>query len=152
VTVSGDGERQAACAAGGKICVSADYGNTWSPRNENRAWRAVVGSGDGKMLFAIVAGEPVYVSRDYGATWTACGPVKWWGGLASSGDGAYQIATSQSAELWISRASSKVHGDLAVDGGIGIGGAGQFMVVGGTQLVFVAGTVTNVLDGNVGVP
>ncbi len=149
VAVSGDGARQTACASGSKMYVSTDYGSTWTPRDENREWRDVAGSADGKMLVAIVAGEPVYVSRDYGATWTACGPVKWWGGVASSADGAYQIASSQVAELWASRASSKVHGDLTVDGGLGVGGAGQLMVRGGTQLVFVVGGVVNVLDADI---
>jgi hypothetical protein len=38
---------------------------------------------------------------------------------------------------------------LTVDGGLGVGGAGQLMVRGGTQLVFVVGGVVNVLDGDI---
>ncbi len=35
---------------------------------------------------------------------------------------------------------------------LALGGAGRFMILGGTQLVFVAGTVTNVLDADIGRP
>jgi hypothetical protein len=38
------------------------------------------------------------------------------------------------------------------DSAIGLGTVGQFMIRAGTQLVFVAGTVTNVLDSNVNAP
>ena len=35
---------------------------------------------------------------------------------------------------------------------LALGAAGRFMILGGTQLVFMAGTVTNVLDGDIGRP
>ena len=35
---------------------------------------------------------------------------------------------------------------------LALGAAGRFMILGGTQLVFVAGAVTNVLDGDIGHP
>ena len=42
-------------------------------------------------------------------------------------------------------------GDSVLTAGqaLGLGTVGQFMILGGTQLVFVAGAVTNVLDGDV---
>ncbi len=42
-------------------------------------------------------------------------------------------------------------GDAVLTAGqaLGLGAAGQFMILNGTQLVFVAGTVTNVLDGDI---
>ena len=45
-------------------------------------------------------------------------------------------------------------GDAVLTAGqaLGLGTVGQFMIRGGTQLVFVAGTVTNVLDANVTTP
>ena len=45
-------------------------------------------------------------------------------------------------------------GDATLTAGeaLGLGSVGKFMIRGGTQLVFVAGTVTNVLDSNVGIP
>ncbi len=149
VVVSGNGVRQVACAAGGKMYVSADYGNTWVPKEENRDWRGVAASADGKMIFGIVADEGVHVSNDSGATWTEAGPARWWAQVASSGDGAYQIATIQGGPLWVARADSKVHGNLTADCALGIGNVGRFMIRGGTQLVFVAGGVVNVLDADI---
>ena len=45
-------------------------------------------------------------------------------------------------------------GDAVLTAGqaLGLGAVGQFMILNGTQLVFVAGTVTNVLDPDVGRP
>jgi len=45
-------------------------------------------------------------------------------------------------------------GDAVLTAGqaLGLGTVGQFMILNGTQLVFVAGTVTNVLDPDVGRP
>ena len=45
-------------------------------------------------------------------------------------------------------------GDAVLTAGqaLGLGSVGQFMILNGTQLVFVAGTVTNVLDPDVGRP
>jgi hypothetical protein len=149
VVVCGNGARQVACAGGAKIYVSVDYGSTWAAREENRAWRGLAVSTDGKMVFGLVAGEPVYVSADYGATWTNAGPVKWWSGVATSGDGAYQIATIQGGQLWAARAAAKVRGSLTADFALGIGSAGEFMIRGGTQLVFVAGGVVNVIDADI---
>ena len=45
-----------------------------------------------------------------------------------------------------------MHGTLTVDWAVGLGTAGQLMMLNGTQLVFVAGAVTNVLDADVGTP
>ena len=149
VTVSANGGRQVACAAGGRIYVSTDYGNTWSPTGEDRDWRGVAASSDGKMIFGIVADQGVHVSNDYGATWTEAGSARWWAQVASSGDGAYQIATIQGGPLWVARADSHVHGNLTADCALGIGNVGQFMIRGGTQLVFVAGGVVNVLDADI---
>ena len=149
VAVSGSGGRQVACAAGGRIYVSADYGGTWMPTGEDRDWRGVAASADGKMIFGIVADEGVHVSSDYGATWTEAGPARWWAQVASSADGAYQIATIQGGPLWVARADSHFHGNLTADCALGIGNVGQFMIRGGTQLVFVAGGVVNVLDADI---
>ena len=45
-------------------------------------------------------------------------------------------------------------GDAVLTAGqaLGLGAVGKFMILNGTQLVFVAGTVTNVLDGDIGRP
>jgi photosystem II stability/assembly factor-like uncharacterized protein len=152
VTVCGNGARQAAVVNGGQIYVSSDYGNTWTAKETDRDWRGIAGSADGKRLSAIVASESIFVSNDYGETWTQSGPVRWWGYIACSADGSYQLATIQNGQLWVSRADSKVHGVLTVDWGLALGTVGQFMIRGGTQLVFVAGAVTNVLDSDVGTP
>ena len=149
VAVSGSGGRQVACAAGGRIYVSADCGNTWTPTGEDRDWRGVAASADGKLIFGIVADEGIHVSSDYGATWAEAGPARWWGQVATSGDGSYQIATIQGGPLWVARADSHVHGNLTADCALGIGNVGQFMIRGGTQLVFVAGGVVNVLDADI---
>jgi hypothetical protein len=45
-----------------------------------------------------------------------------------------------------------VPGVLTADLALGLGTVGQLLMLNGTQLVFVAGAVTNVLDGDVGTP
>jgi hypothetical protein len=152
VVVSGNGARQAAVVEGGGLYVSSDYGATWAAKETNRNWLGIAMSADGKRLSAIVAGQAVYVSHDYGESWSQGGPGKWWGRIVCSSNGGYQLASIQNGQIWVSRADSKVHGDLAVDCGLILGNVGQLMIRGGTQLVFVAGTVTNVLDNDVGTP
>jgi hypothetical protein len=154
VVVCGNGARQAAVVSGGQIYISSDYGATWTAKATNRAWVGITGSADGKRLSAIVGGtgRAIYISTDYGETWAQSGPSNYFGRIACSADGGYQLATIQNGQLWVSRADSKIHGNLTVDWGLGLGTAGQLTILNGTQLVFVAGSVTNVLDNDVGTP
>ncbi len=109
-------------------------------------------SGDGRQVYARVSGQSNWRSVDYGVTWGQVGPALWWGRLVCSRDGVYQLAGIQGGQLWASGAGARVHGTLTVDWAVGLGSVGQLMMLNGTQLVFVAGTVTNVLDGDVGTP
>jgi hypothetical protein len=89
------------------------------------------------------------MSTDLGVTWAQTGVAQWWGSIACSGNGAYQLATIQNGPLWSGHSMAVVHGTLSVERGIGVCGVGQLEVLGGTQLVFRVGAVTNVLDSDV---
>jgi hypothetical protein len=151
VAVSGDGARQLACATAGKLFVSRDYGNTWLPKEQVRSWVAVGMSADGRLQFAQARNMPILMSTDYGETWTSSGSsAQWyWHGVVVSADGGYGLAGLYGGQLMMTRPSVTARGDLVAAYGVGLGSVGQFMIRGGTQLVFVAGGVVNVLDNDV---
>ena len=109
-------------------------------------------SGDGKQVYARVSGQSIWRSADYGVTWGQVGPALAWRRLACSRNGVYQLAGIQNGQLWASGPATRVPGVLTADLALGLGTVGQLLMLNGTQLVFVAGTVTNVLDGDVGTP
>jgi hypothetical protein len=92
------------------------------------------------------------VSNDYGATWTATEASRNWQQAAVSGDGVYQLVTGSSVPMFVNHARARVRGDLTVDCSLKFGVLGQLMIQGGTQLVLVAGSVTNVIDSNILAP
>jgi hypothetical protein len=150
VAVSADGARQAAVGENGRIYESGDHGASWTEKGASLKWADVAMSGDGRRQIAVCqngfSSVPIYVSTDYGETWSVTGRLARWGNVSMSKDGAYQLAIQIHAGFWTSHAASRIHGDLAVEGALGLGALGQLMVMNGTQLVFVAGGVTNVLD------
>jgi hypothetical protein len=109
-------------------------------------------SDDGKRQVCVLKQGVVYVSNDYGVTWTATQSSGNWQHTAMSGDGAYQLVTGSGLNMWANRARSRVRGDLTVDCSLKFGVLGQLMIQGGTQLVLVAGSVTNVIDSNILAP
>ena len=90
---SADGSRWAvASQVGGRIYVSADYGQTWAVRGLSRNWSALASSADGSRLLAVdfgaVGGGLPSISTDYGATWnTSSVAFDLWVAAASSADG-----------------------------------------------------------------
>jgi hypothetical protein len=153
VAMSADGRLQLACALDGKLYGSTDHGATWTAKpGLNRAWWAVAMSGDGKMQYAAERSGPIYVSSDYGATWADSGSARClWTGLAVNQDGGFGLAAVNGGPCLAARPFTSVRGDLAVGGALTLGNVGLLMIT-GTQLVFVAGGVTNVLDMDVGTP
>jgi hypothetical protein len=150
--VSEGGQRQAAAVYGGGVYTTDDYGVTWTNRTTTRNWGAVAMSGDGRQVYARVSGQSIWRSADYGVTWGQVGPALAWRRLVCSRNGVYQLAGIQNGQLWASGPATRVPGVLTADLALGLGTVGQLLMLNGTQLVFVAGTVTNVLDGDVGTP
>ncbi len=153
VAVSADGVRQAAVGENGRVYQSVDYGASWTEKGPSLKWRDMAMSSDGRRQIAVcyngLTAVPMYVSTDYGETWTVTGGLARWGNVSMSKDGAYQLVVQTHAGFWTSHAASRIHGGLTVEGGLGLGALGQLMVIHGTQLVFVAGTVTNVIDADI---
>jgi hypothetical protein len=110
-------------------------------------------SADGRRQMATcyngLTAVPMYMSTDYGETWSVTGGLARWGNVSMSKDGAYQLVVQVHAGFWTSHAASRIHGGLTVEGALGLGGLGQLMVMNGTQLVFVTGGVTNVIDADI---
>ncbi len=76
IAMSGDGKHIIAVEPHG-LCVSNDYGSTWSVRDSTRMWSWTDVSADGRYMVAVVddgmgsEGDGfIYTSADYGATWT----------------------------------------------------------------------------------
>jgi hypothetical protein len=136
----------------GYLYVSTNAGATFVDTGIGGLCWSVAMSGDGKRQVCVMKQGVVYVSNDYGATWTATATSGNWQHAAVSGDGAYQLVTGSGLNMWANRARPRVRGDLTVDCSLKFGALGRLMVFGGTQLVFVAGSVTNVLDSNILAP
>jgi hypothetical protein len=154
VAMSADGRIQLVCALGGKLYGSENHGATWTAKTgSNRAWWFVAMSADGKMQYAAERNGPIYVSGDYGATWADSGSAHCpWTGLAVNADGGFGLAAVNGGSCLATRPSTSVRGDLIVNGALTLGAGGTFAICHGTQLVFVAGTVTNVLDADIAHP
>ncbi len=154
VAMSADGGIQLVCALGGKLYGSENHGATWTAKTgSNRAWWFVAMSADGKMQYAAERNGSIYVSSDYGATWVDSGSAHCpWTGLAMNADGGFGLAAVNGGPCQATRPSTSVRGDLTVSGAITLGDGGTFAICHGTQLVFVAGTVTNVLDADIAHP
>jgi hypothetical protein len=153
VAMSADGSRQAGVGENGRIYQSADHGASWTEKGPSLKWRDLTMSGDGRRQIAVcyngLTAVPMYMSSDYGETWSLTGRTARWGSACLSKDGAYALVTAVDGGVWASHAMSRIHGGLAVEGALGLGALGQLMVMHGTQLVFVAGGVTNVIDADI---
>jgi hypothetical protein len=79
---------------GGKVYVSADYGNTWTAKDVDRSWMSVSVSSSGQYQTVCIMGGSIYVSADYGNTWTAkmTDTVLFWYSVSVSSSGQYQTA------------------------------------------------------------
>jgi hypothetical protein len=75
--------------------VDSSFGNIWTPKDSNRAWRGVSISSDGKYQTAVAFNERIYVSNDYGNTWNPRDNFRKWTDVSISSDGKYQIAIDQ---------------------------------------------------------
>ena len=100
---SADGSRWAVASQdGGRIYVSADYGQTWAVRGLSRNWSALASSADGSRLLAVdfgaVGGGLPSISTDYGSTWkTSSVAFALWVAAVSSADGMKLAVASASA-------------------------------------------------------
>jgi uncharacterized repeat protein (TIGR02543 family) len=106
------GQRLLAGDNGGRLWVSADYGETWSergpvPANSARNWQACASDSDGSVLIAAVFLGRLYRSANYGASWTEAQPAgnagKQWKAVASDADGSTLISAVYGERLWLSR-------------------------------------------------
>jgi photosystem II stability/assembly factor-like uncharacterized protein len=142
VAMSADGTKQTAVTDSGQIYVSTDSGNTWTAKESNRNWRSVAMSADGTKQTAVVRYGQIYVSTDSGNAWKAKESDREWLSVAMSADGTKQTAVVQVGQIYVGQAgsicrigigttspayeldvsgSARLAGDMAVEGGIGIG-------------------------------
>src|ERR1019366_4588508 len=72
--------------------LSDSIGESWTARDNSRAWSAVASSADGTKLVATVKGGLIYVSANSGVTWASRGSSLNWSSVASSADGTKLVA------------------------------------------------------------
>ena len=70
---STSGKYQLVCTSGasGVLCISSDFGVTWTQVLTSAAWSSVSSDSTGQYMVACVNGGNVYQSNDYGVTWTS---------------------------------------------------------------------------------
>jgi photosystem II stability/assembly factor-like uncharacterized protein len=96
-----DGKFQTAVAQSDRIYISDNYGQTWSPKEEIRAWQNVAISADGQIQTALGIDTQIYVSTDGGNTWNPKENARGWLSIAMTSNGQYQIATLTQGRLFI---------------------------------------------------
>jgi photosystem II stability/assembly factor-like uncharacterized protein len=99
---SSEGRYQTAVVSNGQIYISNNFGNTWSPRDSNRAWRRVAMSSDGQRQTAVGSNAQIYISNDFGETWTPRELNRSWISVAISSNGGYQTAAGLNTQIYIS--------------------------------------------------
>jgi hypothetical protein len=90
MTSSSSGQYLAACADGGYVWMSSNYGATWSTKSNASgaaSWDYIASSGDGSILTVCGWMGVVKISRDYGASWTSISGNGTTTGLPTSGIG-----------------------------------------------------------------
>jgi hypothetical protein len=87
---------------GGWIYISADSGETWTPRAFTNNWQAVASSADGTKLVAAVFDGQIYTSTDSGTNWTPRAFTTNWQAVASSADGTKLVAAVHDGQLYTS--------------------------------------------------
>ena len=123
VASSADGMKLVAAVYGGQLYTSTNFGETWTPRESERAWLFLASSADGTKLAAVEVGSVfapdrglIRTSTDSGLTWTPRESSRAWRAIASSADGVKlaavaagdQIFTSiDSGATWTARDSSR---------------------------------------------
>ena len=116
VALSADGTRLIVAGLG--ICLSTNFGETWTSTNSLSSEAvAIASSADGAELAAISSQGLIFVSTNFGMTWVqtkALAPDSIFKSLASSADGSRLVAVAEgiiitstnSGTNWISMASS----------------------------------------------
>ena len=59
-----------ATVSGGKIYITSDSGNSWTPKESNRNWSAITCSANGGIGYATVNGGSIWKYTDSGDNWT----------------------------------------------------------------------------------
>jgi hypothetical protein len=105
VAMSATGQYQTAVVNGGTICISSDYGTSWTDKDQSRAWYGIAMSASGKYQTAVVNGGRIYLSNNYGISWsssTTPDSDRNWYKIAMSASGKYQTAVIYNGSIWIS--------------------------------------------------
>jgi hypothetical protein len=101
VSASGAGGWILAQNAGQSILYGnllSNIGDSWTPRESSRNWKAIASSSDGSKLVAVVNGGHIFTSTNYGVAWTDRATLgnQNWTSVASSGDGNKLLAAASS--------------------------------------------------------
>jgi hypothetical protein len=110
VAGSSDGTRLAVAdkAAGGKVVLSTDAGNTWSATIASSAnFQSLSVSSDGSRMIGCVSGSRIYISSNYGTNWNqiVSSPVNVnsnWYSVASSADGSRCAVVVNGGQIYTS--------------------------------------------------
>jgi len=86
----------------GWIYISADSGETWTPRAFTNFWQSVASSADGTKLVAAGFGGQLYTSTDSGTNWTPRAFSTNWRAVASSADGTKLVAAVYNGQIYTS--------------------------------------------------
>jgi hypothetical protein len=90
IAVDGTGTNMVAVVEYGKIYVSNDGGDNWTPKDSDRQYRACTISEDGTKMFAVTFTGEFLRSTDSGANWTS--------GASLTGDEFYSIDCTDDAD------------------------------------------------------
>ena len=99
-----DGIYQSATDYLGRINVSSDYGQTWTPIDTNTImleWKSISVSSSGKYQTAVEI-NGIYVSSNYGNTWTYKDYNRNWSRVSISSSGKYQTAVQRIGFIYVS--------------------------------------------------
>jgi hypothetical protein len=105
VCCSGSGQYQTACANGGGLWYSTNYGASWTVASGTTSivWVGVCCSISGQYQSACVLNGSIYYSSDYGVTWTSSGVANAaWQDICCDSTARYQLCTVSVGKIWYS--------------------------------------------------